>query len=231
MIRCNANLFRLASMAMSTEATRYYLAGVHIQPHAVKGVTLVSTDGYRLVCIHDESGHADESAIVHLTPDALKMCKRQKAGVRTLDIQMETLAKGSASVYDTYPTPEETAASVPAERREIVGISPGNCIVDGTFPDWRCVLPAIDFAKPAFATYSGAYLGDFGKLGTDLAAHFNGSHQPCPMTVYSSDKGAPALIRWAGIKSAFGMLMPVPAGGDERLPAFLNATPAKAEAA
>ena len=90
-IRVNANLFRLAQMTVSTEETRYYLNGIFIQPHAVQGVLLVSTDGHRMTVIHDETGHADQSAIVRLSPEALKLCKLSKDGAafRSLDVHIE----------------------------------------------------------------------------------------------------------------------------------------------
>src|SRR5690554_1106144 len=72
----DASLFRVAAMFQSTEETRYYLNGVHIEQHQDEGVFLVATDGHRLLVAHDVSGKIDGgTAIVHLGKDQLKACK------------------------------------------------------------------------------------------------------------------------------------------------------------
>ena len=41
---------------VSTEEARYYLTGIYIERHPVKGVVMVATDGHRMAVIHDENG-------------------------------------------------------------------------------------------------------------------------------------------------------------------------------
>ena len=43
------DVLRAALVCVSTEETRYYLRGVHVEPDA-DDVVLVSTDGHRLFC-------------------------------------------------------------------------------------------------------------------------------------------------------------------------------------
>lgn len=238
MIRINANLFRLAFLTASDEETRYYLNGVFVMPHAVIGAVMVTTDGHRMMVIHDVNGIADRSAIIRLTPDALKLCKPQKQGFRSIEIQFEGEAKGSASIYDNFPTDSEIKASVAwPDRRELAGISVGNCVVDGTFPDWRRGVPVVDFAKPASASFNGEYIGEFGVIAKalymtlpreDSKGKSKGSViSPCGLTIYTSDTGGPALIRFLGVDFAFGVLMPLrnPNPNDARLPFFLDHQP------
>lgn len=54
---CNADLFRIAYSCVSTEETRYYLNGVHLEPHPCGGAFMVATDGHRLIVVHDESAN------------------------------------------------------------------------------------------------------------------------------------------------------------------------------
>jgi hypothetical protein len=239
MIRTNADLFRLANMCASKEETRYYLNGVLIEPHAVKGVILVATDGHRMVVIHDETGHADESAIVHLSPEALKACKPGRNERRLLEVTDIAPGKGSAWIkvsrqfpkYDnTWSEPELTAVSA-------------NCVVDGTFPHWQRVLPKITEERTA-PSFNTGYLASFTEIGEGLNAAFNPdaprSKEGLRMVITASDAGGPALVTWPGYAAstgvagrAFGVLMPMrfDDANAHRIPPFVETATAHLTAA
>jgi hypothetical protein len=104
-----------------------------------------------------------------------------------------------------------------------------NCITDGTFPDWRRVIPREDNDCPP-ETFSHKYLSDFCAAAKDLdksASKLN----PAAVRVYGGG-GNPAIIRFRGVDNAFGVLMPLRDNHDgNRLPWFMNAAPAPAEMA
>ncbi len=208
MIRCSANLFRIAYACASSEETRYYPNGVFVEPHAQGGVTLTTTDGHRMLIVRDETGHADESAIIRLSPAALKECKSPKRGPdRALVVD-----GADAHVREI----EQTDESGQPVLGDAVAVSP-KCRIDGTFLDYRRVVPQ-SFAAVGAPAFNGAYLGDFGKVAGDLAAHFGITTNSASVvangirvlpTHDKDPEGCPALIQFTATDKAFGILMSV----------------------
>lgn len=224
MIRCSANLFRIAYACVSIEETRYYLNGVFVEPHAQGGVTLTTTDGHRMLVVRDESGHADESAIIRLSPAALKECKQPKRGPdRVLVVD-----GADAQIRLVEQTDEEDKPVL----SDTVAVSP-RCRIDGTFPDYRRFVPQ-SFATVGAPAFSGAYLGDFGKVAGDLAAHFGITTNRASVfangirvlpTHDKNPEGCPALIQFTATDKAFGILMPVRHKAGATLPEWFRPLP------
>ena len=127
-----ADLFRLAHTAASTELTRYYINGVYIEPAPTGGALLVATNGHRMIVIHDPEGLCTKSAIVKLPRFALAQCKTPKMFTtkRRLVINLE---QDSATVEEV--TPPNALDVIQAL------LTAHKVIIDGTFPDWRRVVP------------------------------------------------------------------------------------------
>lgn len=209
-IRCNANLYRIAMACASTEATRYYLGGVQIEPHAAGGVLLITTDGHRMFVCHDESGFADETAIIKLEKDALKACKSKRGDNRILVIDSGMNEAAIKLVTGPADEPEYSPLAMAYQVR-----------VDGTYPDWRRVIPK-EFKGDKMPAFNGGYLGSFGDIGADLAEHIHGMRREAPvMQVSPSDVASAALIEWPAYSFAFGILMPMRAPGAGALPEWL----------
>lgn len=230
----SADLFRAVAVAQSTETTRYYLCGVYVEPHPhLPGVILVATDGHRMVVAHDPAGSVDVAGVIALPPDLLKQCKRSGRGQRRL-----------IEVNDGIPTIlelkhdneiESHKATLAAGVRVPVATGVRNCIVDGTFPDWRRVVPnpAGKPCSPVGLSFNANYLGDFAKVCAALADYNTGRANPAtigaPISLYAEDDGGPALIRFGAFASAFGVLMPLRHNVDRaELPPFM--APAKTSA-
>jgi hypothetical protein len=228
MLRFNANLFRLAFTCASGEESRYYLRGVFVEPHAQSGVTLTATDGHRLICIRDEHGHADESAIIKLG-DALKQCKAKPGRTRSIVIKTD---EDSALIYEEVDNTSGSFSIATAY----------NVRLDGTFPDYRRVVPKAfsDKGAPGFA---GRLLSSFGEIADDLALHMglkankrsNDCYSPVRILAQDCDKpeGAPALVQFARCDFAFGILMPVRIADDVKpaVPGWFRARAPKTQAA
>ena len=217
MLKFDANLFRIATAAQSKEETRYYLNGVFVEPCKAGGVTMTATDGRRLLCIHDETGHADESAIVRLTPEAFKACKPGKDDAR----RTVTIDGASATIHSFGHA--DDAPAVP------VAVS-ATCRVDGTFPDWRRIIPAPEMKEGATlaamaANFNGQYLSAFAKVAGELETHIDGhaSRKASIMRVVGTDSGSPALILFSANIPAFGVLMPVRGDGATAAPDWYKA--------
>ncbi|WP_035670082.1 hypothetical protein [Bradyrhizobium liaoningense] len=226
MIRFNANLFRLAFSCASNEETRYYLKGVYVEPHAQGGVTLTATDGHRLICIRDENGQADESAIINLG-DALKQCKPKRNERR--DVVIYT-GSNDAHVMLTTVDHEGVSTSGKKTGAEILTDSPiamaYGVKVDGSYPDYRRVVPQ-EFTDKGAPGFAGQYIAAFGDIACDLAVHQGlkaGRHSTdcySPLRVLCQDdkkpEGCPALVLFPRCDFAFGILMPVRIASDAPL--------------
>lgn len=217
----DGNLFRVVAGFVSTEKGRYYLQGVHVEPHPVSGAILVATDGHRMICAHDPSGFTPHPVIVQLNAAALKQCKpgRGSHGTRVViplqSSALETLkANPTATVYECAPDGKTALTDDP------LTVSP-RCLIDGTFPDWRRIVPAFTAADARGADwFNGRYLGDFGRVPRELFGEREA------MTIASREVGAPALIRWSGIANVFGLIRPM--RGDSvpgDLPEWFHARP------
>lgn len=139
---------------ISTEETRYYLNGVAWQ-HSEAGCTFTATDGHRL------------SSYLYSKPQQLRVAHSTIIPRRTVML-LQTLAKGkdvtvSARWSVEQPAREENGRAIPAVTPAIIHLRyvfgqttiEGKCI-DGTFPDWRRVVPTetphrIEFKAEALA--------------------------------------------------------------------------------
>lgn len=207
-IKVNGNLFALVHRVISSEETRYYLNGVHIEPHeSGVGCYMVATDGHRMLVAYDRHGRCEKNAIVAVSKQQLaamkfKRAKNQSGQVAALAVD----GNGSVSVHQRIYAAKCMPENLPVPSAiidDVTSVTNGSTIIDGTFPDWRNVLPKGD-GEADVACFDGRYISDFGDISTGVAELF-GSHNI--MSIYSHDAGSPALIRF-GDAPLFGVLMP-----------------------
>ena len=214
MFNVNANLFRAVALCQSTEATRYYLAGVHIEPCPMGGAIMVAIDGHRALVAHDTDGSTDGRYIVSLDKAALTACKADRR---------EALPR---RVTSTDPKAPAWVTSADGDQTHLIK----DWLVDGTFPDWRRVLPKID--APAFAAFDSALLASFEDVARILSDGRSAAGR-CISIVTNSANG-PSLIKFAASEAVFGVLMPMrwsinSSQHQTAMPEWM-ATPAPAEA-
>lgn len=215
-IKVDAGLFRIVHTAVSTEETRYYLNGVHFEAHPNGGAVMVATDGHRALVAHDPLAECGQTAIVQLPKHALALCKRPKlVGRRELVIDVQNAV---ATINDIKPADTETAEPI----AEMVAACQAN-VIDGTFPDWRRVVPspAADESSGAAVAFNGAYVKAFGALSAELGKHFD--RQSEAMRIMKSDGVSPVVVRWGGYEAIFGVIMPVRDDIRTFLPGFMAA--------
>lgn len=209
MFNVNADMFRAAALFVSSEQTRYYLAGVHIAPHAVAGVTLTATDGHRLLCVHDESGVCDQPEGLIVRADPVAMRKAAKRGRDETEPRRFMSESNDSPAWVTHADGEQVAFFK-------------DWRVDGSFPDWRRVMPSSDETSNAGQWYNPKLIADFVEVSKLL-----GDDNKPAIRIAAGDEGSPAMVRLANVPHAFGVIMPMRgpdmAGG---IPEFVNAQPA-----
>ncbi len=166
----NLKTLAAVSLAASTEETRFYLNGVLVQCRA-DHVMYVATDGHRLIVVREAVDNTSNETGV-LTGDFIipnDVCKAFKIKKRRYEYEeIAILSYVSATELKLQPLGENATIFKP---------------IDGTYPDYRRVIPKelsgkTDYSKLSRdnvgddfgVTYNPKYLADFAKFGEIMGA-------------------------------------------------------------
>jgi DNA polymerase-3 subunit beta len=197
---------KAAAIAAGTEQTRYYLNGVCVQ-HTPTGPVFVATDGHRLIAArHDWLHNAPEAFEPVIVP--LDLIKRIKLSRKSSDVATVTLSVG-----------DDGARKVAVD---YAGGSVAAAAVDGTFPDWRRVIPQSEPSGVA-CQFQAQYFDAFRDAMAILAG---GKGDAQPNIAHNGDNPAIVDLGDAGAVEAFGVLMPLRIKRDflTRAPAWASVT-------
>lgn len=159
--------FLAAARFISTEETRYYLGGVRVEKHD-EGALAVATDGHRLGVQFAPTAICEIEGI-WLCPKHLKLDKRKGApfqwivGRITSDGKKGRLHLVHFRRTDDGVDPAELAAEY--VETGLDEMSWGGMLIDGTYPDWRKVLPQAS-KNDVVRGFNGDYLKTFGRALT-----------------------------------------------------------------
>lgn len=183
----NLRTLHAASLCASTEQTRFYLGGVLIEC-AADHVIYAATDCHRMIAIRENLDTADKEYVPNtllghwIVPTETCRAHKIKKGWRARDHAL--LAKdGDISLRITGD--EGVRVFTP---------------IDGTFPDWRQVIPATlsgstdekgKDGKIEGVTFNPRYVSEFAKIGEILEAGnaqlaFNGT-SPAGVVFYNEN--------------------------------------------
>lgn len=198
MFNVDSKLFEIASRFASTEVSRYYLRGVCVEPCEAGGVALVATDGHRMFIAYDAEGSADQTRIVYADKAMLSQCRKAERLASPCVDPQGTDKNGNKQYRADVMAGESLSGS------GLVGL------VDGTYPDWRRVVPTErPTALDTDATFNGSYLADLGKAATDLAKREGARHGFMRLLAPNTDD--PAVVEF-DLGPAFALIMPSRAG-------------------
>lgn len=190
----NLGALLAVSKAASKEETRYYLNGVLIEARE-RHVTYVASDGHILIAAREDLDGARDTPLIGDFIIPLNIITRFK---------LAQLKKFPFAVLSKKG--DNMAIEFNGERIEFLPI-------DGTFPDWRRVIPSKisgDTAQfnPALLSRLSAAKKIFGETELITIAH-NGS--------------APAVVSFgADTKNAFGIVMPFRAVAEPCVPKWVK---------
>ena len=227
-IQLDATIVRLAMGFASTEQTRYYLNGIHIEPHPIQGVFVVATDGHVMGVFHDETGSITgaSSAIVHVSKAILKECKADRMGRRVLAI----CDVGAAGSNGRNSARFVVTSSNQAHPAPFLDMREQGAIIDGTFPDWRRILPAAPDLTAQPDAYNPNKLAPFAAVASvGMRGDFANAIRIYPPAA----AGGPMAVTVGGNLHFYGILMGMrDAGGiDPAKPGWLIATAPREAAA
>lgn len=178
---------------------RYYLKGVCVDARANGDVVLVTTDGHRMLAypVATDAIEALAPGQYIIPREALEAVKPCKAGRVTLPITIE--------IVTAPDMPDETRPGVTIKGKTSITVTGATSAVtapiDGTYPDWRRVLPAK--ATGELAQYSGHYMADF----HTIAGLLSDSKSPMAPIVHHNGTGFTLVTRLGA--GALGVIMPV----------------------
>ena len=190
-VKFNAQLLAAVSPCISKEETRYYLTGIYFEPHPNGGAYAVATDGHALACAHDPDGVAPEGGVIlPMGKNILRDCKskRTDSADRFFAWDNET----GLSTVTQGDLGDKPFAMEPAQA------------IDGTFPDWRRVVPVTkDTTASAHMTYGAAQLKRLQDVATALG------DKNTPLSFFAEDATSPAIVRFGNHNDIFAVQMPM----------------------
>jgi DNA polymerase III sliding clamp (beta) subunit (PCNA family) len=155
----DATLFRAVYIAVSNEASRYYLQGVYVTkaPGNDPGVVLCATDGHSMLIGYDPHGSIDGEGVILQTegnkvPGTSFKSTRKEKGRRY--VQFDTESRGVAHIYNALA--------------EVVGVALME-VIDGSFPEFYRIIPDVTQAAPVEAsTLNAHYVAEMAKASVLL---------------------------------------------------------------
>jgi DNA polymerase III sliding clamp (beta) subunit (PCNA family) len=176
----NLNVLAALSLCASTEETRYYLCGVCVEI-APRHITCAATDGHILAAHREElANDAPDNELLGSFIIPTAMCAKFK------------LKKGASTVGTIMPDAEYLIIGYGGERS---GFAP----VDGTFPDWRRVIPALPMGETKPAQFSAHTVSRLASVGARLGYGAMCIHH---------DGYNPTLVDWQGNTDTVAVIMP-----------------------
>jgi len=196
----NADLFRRALTCASTEATRYYLHGVQIEPCPDGGALLIATDGHVMIVLRDPDAHVQGSAIVHPTMILKSLTAKMPRGYSHRFLA----ARDGAAVLVNGLAADGPGAldNLTAPTGAVESFQPAGALIDGSFPPWRRVIPGAGGETPV--AFEDTFNAD---LALRLAKALCDGKTPM-LRVQGYGKGHAGLVRGCGSIQGFGVLMP-----------------------
>lgn len=183
---------------VSKEDTRYYLNGVHVSSCQDDGALCVATDGHHLGVQRDPDGACWQEVICKI-PDQLKAPRARDFLASPWLVCMALGSKGHLSLVEPAPKRDEDTADNAVARVDEALLRFGRVLIDGTYPDWRRVIPAATDGKGA-RSFNAQYLKSFGDY-----VRLDGADEMAPHLVLTQDKdfvGVLMPMRWDGQHTA-----------------------------
>jgi len=132
--RVSAQTLLAVAPFVSTEQTRPYIGGIHLEEYSGR-LLAVATDGHCLAArLDNECGAPCRPVTIRFAKPAIAALRKKSAGDVFAEITVDGLSEP--------PVASLRIISIDQHGRETVTyIDPENVAIDGTFPDWRRVVP------------------------------------------------------------------------------------------
>jgi hypothetical protein len=175
----------------ATEEARYYLKGIHIEPHPKGGALLIASNGHAMGIIYDETATVTETVTWMPIRALLVACNSYK------------LESGCDDMGAEYPP----CAPVDGEMIELTYPTWGHPLDgDATFPDWRKPIGGVQIDTP-LEQFNVEVANRFSKIAQFNGVSLHATPYRPPWDV--QHKHTPLLIRSAQLPHFIGFMMPM----------------------
>lgn len=203
MLQIKPNELKAISLAASTEETRYYLKGVFIEQYESGEISLAATDGYRLHVLNYKNREEVIDSFILSSTDI----KRIDGLVKIAQKAVGRNQAASVVVFIDKPSRDHCTLEIS------IGLVDGEkssfrCDpIDGTFPDYRRIVPSRDREEQGSPQcFNAVYLADFGEAAKLLKPD-NKSQQ---IVIHpAEDAGSPAFVTLNQNPEFLGVIMPI----------------------
>ncbi len=138
-IKLNPRLVAATAQFKASADIRYYLNGVYAEPIASGGVLLVATNGHAMCMWRDTEGTVDRPVILRTGTKLLSACAHKDA--KLLHLVADRLTVTDRNNKELFVQPNR-------EKWEI----------EGTFPDWKRVIPKTEAEPTLFDGINPSYV-------------------------------------------------------------------------
>lgn len=184
------SLVAAAALAVSTDPCRFYLHGVCIQLAPQGGLHIIATNGHILSVGYDKYGHMTglddrEEIILKLTSQEFALFAKHQAVEITQDI------------VSLYKDEKSTMGDDLILSKRLF------CdYIDGTFPDWRRVVPK-PLDEQRHAPFNAKYLATFARMQKCFPDHGDA------IVITGNSSKNPYVVRFPSVENWFGIVMPM----------------------
>lgn len=216
-VRVRAEYIAMLMPFVSTEPTRYYLNGIHIEPHPQGGALLVATNGHILGVVHDKDASVDAAWTCAIPKMIAQACTKKVREALDRPHSVDFIGRNVYVTTARFNPKDEERLGDPAELSDQHLAAAFSPAIDGTYPDWRRVIAMADPSKACTAaSFNSRYLDAFRDV-----ARVRGSES---ITTRLGDAGnCPTIVEVDAVPEFLGLLMPMRGRAAEafRLPAWL----------
>lgn len=206
-ILLKASELQAVSLAMGDDQSRYYLCGVFFEQYTDGTYSMAATDGHRMHSLGMKAS-ADVVQSFILPDDAVK----QLLALEKMAMKTHKSNGKFVRVQLTYESPSVTVVVGLFDLdTNLVSIETGRFstkAIDGTYPDYRCIIPTLndDATKNAVPVigFDTDLLDDFGKASKLL----RDSKTPAVALHFTGDAQSPAIVKIGEVDSFLGVIMP-----------------------
>lgn len=207
-----ARYVRMLAPFVSNDPTRVYLSGIHVEACG-DGIILAAADGHRMGIIRDAHGMTRGTWVNPVSKEFLaRACE---------------MGDGAVAVFcglASFLVPGECAGKIrgpkTAERHQTFGER--NDPIDGTFLDWRKVVPRKVVNRHRPMTVNGRYVADFIKVARAAGVLTNKGGAGF-LFFQTGGEADPLFVRHAGMPEFCGIQMPMRGADIEPIPDWLLA--------
>lgn len=211
-----AKRFAAALQFISQEPTRYYLNGVFIEPHKDGGVTMTATNGHILASVRDTKAliEGKQGWICPIPKHPFLTMLRQRNAGHLHFVGDSVYLTDSMLAYCDVVDPEFDPSYI-LPRHMAVGYSRA---IDGTYPNWRDLLPRKGRSKASDFALNGKLIEPF----TKAIKIINPASAPELNFFTPESDSVPIVVRSGSAPDFFGLQMPMRKTECSRLPAWLS---------